>query len=72
MPVILKINVIIGSTPDEKQKNLEKALKILKNKVFKIGIVKELRDRAEYLKPSVKNRLKIQKAIRKNKYLNNF
>lgn len=72
MPVRLKINVPKGSSSEEQQKNLEKALKVLKNKVFKIGIIKELRDRKEYLKPSVRNRLQKEKAIRKNKYLNNF
>lgn len=72
MPVRLEIKVAKGSSSDEQQKNLEKALKVLKNKVFKIGIVKELRDRAEYLKPSVRKRLQKEKAVKKNKYLNNF
>jgi small subunit ribosomal protein S21 len=72
MPVRLEIKVSKSSSLDEQQKNLEKALKVLKNKVFKIGIIKELRDRAEYLKPSVRKRLQKEKAIKKNKYLNNF
>lgn len=72
MPVRLEIKVAKGSSSDEQQKNLEKALKVLKNKVFKIGIVKELRDRAEYIKPSVRKRLQKEKAVKKNKYLNNF
>ncbi len=72
MPVRLEIKVSKASSADEQQKNLEKALKLFKNKVFKIGIVKELRDRTEYLKPSVRKRLQKEKAIKKNKYLNNF
>jgi small subunit ribosomal protein S21 len=72
MPVRLEIKVSKASSADEQQKNLEKALKVFKNKVFKIGIVKELRDRTEYLKPSVRKRLQKEKAIKKNKYLNNF
>jgi len=72
MPVRLEIKVWKASSADEQQKNLEKALKVFKNKVFKIGIVKELRDRTEYLKPSVRKRLQKEKAIKKNKYLNNF
>ena len=68
MPVRLEIKVAKGSSSDEQQKNLEKALKVLKNKVFKIGIVKELRDRAEYIKPSVRKRLEVEKAKRKNKF----
>ena len=64
----LLIKVAKGSSQDEQQKNLEKALKVLKNKFFKTGMQQELRDRAEYLKPSVKKRLEREKAKRKNKF----
>lgn len=37
-------------------KSLEQALKLYKNKSAKLGIIKELRDRQEYVKPSVKRR----------------
>lgn len=43
-------------------KSIDQALKIYKNKHNKIGIVKELRERQEYIKPSVKHRDKILKA----------
>jgi small subunit ribosomal protein S21 len=65
----IEIKVERGSSQEESHKNLEKALKVLKNKMFKIGIVKELRDRKEFTKPSVKKRLQKEKAIRKNNFL---
>jgi small subunit ribosomal protein S21 len=43
-------------------KSLEQALKLYKNKSAKLGIVKELRDRQEYVKPSVKRRETLNKA----------
>ena len=42
--------------------SIEQALKQYKNKHNKIGIVKELRDRQTYTKPSVKRRAEILKA----------
>jgi small subunit ribosomal protein S21 len=68
----IEIHIARGASMEESQKNLEKALKVLKNKTFKLGIVKELRERAEYTKPSAKKRLQREKTIHKNKYLNNF
>jgi small subunit ribosomal protein S21 len=46
-----------------KDKNIENALRLLKLKVQKCGIVQELRDRQEYVKPSVRRRNQILKAI---------
>ena len=43
--------------------NVEKALKILKNKFNRIKTMKELRDRKEFKKKSVKKREEIMKAI---------
>lgn len=43
-------------------KSLEQALKLYKNKSAKLGIIKELRDRQEYVKPSVKRRETLNKA----------
>lgn len=51
-----------------KYKSIEQALKVYKQKHNKIGIVKALRDRQEFEKPSVKNRTKILKA----KYINSL
>jgi small subunit ribosomal protein S21 len=42
--------------------SIEQALKQYKNKHNKIGIVKELRDRQTYTKPSVKRRTEVLKA----------
>lgn len=47
--------------------NIERALKEFKRKHQKIGIVEELRDRAEYVKPSVKRRTEIKDAIYRQK-----
>jgi small subunit ribosomal protein S21 len=65
----IEIHIERGSSQEESHKNLEKALKVLKNKMFKIGIVKELRERQTFEKPSVKKRLQKEKAIRKSKFL---
>lgn len=43
--------------------NIEKALKKFKRKYEKTGIVKELRRRQSFEKPSVANRKKMMKAI---------
>jgi small subunit ribosomal protein S21 len=46
----------------KKFKSLDAALKAYKNKHNKIGIVKELRDRQTYIKPSIERRTEILKA----------
>lgn len=46
----------------QKHKSIESALKSYKNKHNKLGIVKELRDRQTYTKPSVKRRAEVLKA----------
>jgi small subunit ribosomal protein S21 len=51
--------------------SLEHALKVYKNKTNKIGTVRELRDRQEFVKPSVKRREEIQKAVYMQKKFNN-
>ncbi|MFI3287241.1 MAG: 30S ribosomal protein S21 [Rikenellaceae bacterium] len=43
--------------------NIEKNLKKFKRKVEKTGVIKQLRARQYFVKPSVANRLKRQKAI---------
>ena len=43
-------------------KSIEQALKQYKNKHSKIKVIKELRDRQTYTKPSVKRRSEILKA----------
>jgi small subunit ribosomal protein S21 len=51
--------------------SLEHALKVYKNKTNKIGTIRELRDRAEFVKPSVKRREEIQKAVYIQRKFNN-
>lgn len=47
--------------------SLEKALKKFKKKFEKTGIVKELRERQKFTKPSVKRREAVIKAVYKQK-----
>jgi len=46
--------------------NIEWALKQYKRKVQNIKQIEQLRERQTFVKPSVKNRLEKEKAIRKN------
>lgn len=49
--------------PVKEGENIEKALKKFKRKYERIGIVKELRSRQAFEKPSVTNRKKMIKAV---------
>ena len=49
--------------PVREGENIEKALKKFKRKFEKTGVVKELRARQQFDKPSVLNRLKRERAI---------
>jgi len=51
--------------------SIEHALKVYKNKTNKIGTVRELRDRQEFVKPSVKRRAEVMKAQYIQKKFNN-
>ena len=51
--------------------NLNKALKIFKKKFKNTKVIKEIRERQQYTKKSTKKKLIKDKAIHKNKYLNN-
>ena len=51
--------------------SIEQALKIYKNKTNKIGTVRELRERQEFVKPSVKRRAEVLKAKYIEKKFNN-
>ena len=59
---MLEIPVIKG--------NINKALKIFKRKFKQTGILKEVRERKNYIKPSTKRRKQKEKAILKQKYRN--
>ncbi len=49
--------------PVKDGENIERALKKFKRKFEKTGVVKELRARQQFNKPSVLKRLKMEKAI---------
>lgn len=53
--------------PVKDGENIEKALKKFKRKAEKTGIIKEVRTRKQYEKPSVTKRVKMQHAIYVNK-----
>ena len=57
---MLEIPVIKG--------NINKALKIFKRKFKQTGVLKEVRERKNYTKPSTKRRKEKEKAILKQKY----
>ena len=56
---MLKIPVVKG--------NINKALKLFKRKFRDTQVLKELRERKQYIKPSLKKRIQKNEAIRKHK-----
>ena len=54
-------------TIEVRNNNVEKALRVLKKKLLKDGVMKELRDRQYYSKPSWKKREKKKENIRIHK-----
>lgn len=54
----------------KKEKNLESALRAYKNKVHKTKQIQKLRERQEFVKPSVKRRVEIKKAMHVQKLKN--
>ena len=53
--------------PVKEGENIERALKKFKRKAEKTGIIKEVRTRKQYDKPSVLKRVKMQHAVYVNK-----
>jgi len=53
--------------PVKEGENLDKALKKLKKKFEKTGLIREIRERQKYTKPSVKRRQQLLRAIYINK-----
>ncbi len=49
--------------PVKEGENIERALKRFKRKFEKTGVMKELRERKKYTKPSIKRREELKKAI---------
>jgi small subunit ribosomal protein S21 len=56
-----------GYTIEVRNNNVEKALRVLKKKLLKDGVMKELRDRQYYQKPSFKKREKKKENTRRYK-----
>jgi len=48
--------------PVKEGENIERALKRFKRKFEKTGVIKELRERQKYTKPSIKRREELKKA----------
>jgi len=53
--------------PVKEGENIEKALKKFKRKSEKTGVIKEVRNRKQFNKPSVVKRIKMQHAVYVNK-----
>lgn len=51
--------------------NINRALKLFKRKFKQTGTLKEIRERKNYTKPSTKRRKQKEKAILKQKYIEN-
>ena len=49
--------------PVKEGENIDRALKKLKRKFEKTGVVREVRERQKFTKPSIKRREEVQKAI---------
>jgi len=58
---------IVGLNVEVKDGNVERALKVFSKKVQTAGILKEYRDRGEFVKPSVKKRLARKEAVIRTK-----
>ena len=56
-----------GYTIEVRNNNVEKALRVFKKKLLKDGVMKELRDRQYYQKPSFKKREKKKESVRRHK-----
>jgi len=56
-----------GYTIEVRNNNVEKALRVLKKKLIKDGVMKELKERQYYQKPSFKKREKKKENIRRHK-----
>ncbi len=56
-------NIIMIIVPLKEGENIERALKKFKRKFEKTGVIRELRSRQAYVKPSIKRREEVKKAI---------
>jgi len=58
--------------PVKEGENIDRALKRFKRKFLKTGTLKQLRARKQYIKPTEKNRIKMQKAAYSEALLRNM
>ena len=56
-------NITMIIVPLKEGENIERALKKFKRKFEKTGVIRELRSRQAFVKPSVKRREEVKKAI---------
>jgi small subunit ribosomal protein S21 len=61
LKIVKENNMII--IPVKEGENIERALKRFKRKFEKTGVIKELRERQVFTKPSVKRRTVLKKAV---------
>ena len=64
---IIKKRIVMIIVPVKEGENIERALKKFKRKAEKTGVIKEVRSRKQYDKPSVVKRIKMQHAVYVNK-----
>jgi len=57
--------------PVKDGESIDRALKKFKKKFDRVGVIKALRRRKQFDKPSVVRRDEIQKAVKKRKYIEN-
>jgi small subunit ribosomal protein S21 len=62
-PIYIKKRIKMIIVPIKEGESIDRALKKYKRKFEKTGVVKELRERQKYTKPSVKNRQEKLKAV---------
>lgn len=62
-----KKRIVMIIVPVKEGENIEKALKKFKRKSEKTGVIKEVRNRKQFNKPSVVKRIKMQHAVYVNK-----
>jgi small subunit ribosomal protein S21 len=67
LPPVPSTGAIVIEVRIEESDRLENALKVFKRKVQKAGLLKELRQRRHYLKPSAARQLKSAAARRRKK-----
>ena len=65
--IFSKKRIVMIIVPVKEGENIERALKKFKRKAEKTGIIKEVRSRKQFNKPSVVKRVKMQHAIYMNK-----